>query len=223
MLVSWQRTSIFMIVAFHGLSKARLSFRKVSLSEVIGKLSAQSHPTRPFDPEAVPRIVAKDAANTQVPIPASQPQNATSTDTASSPGYVQNPGQDLPDDLVNCRDLKTGRSNKCWNELHLTDWVTNWMNENPCYQDEAFASCFLRLEGFYGLDCTGIKVSSCTSPQGIIVGTAPEVFYVAYNIYGTSNNVRPLEAAVTKPSNSHQPIFSLLVYCSHQFGSASRE
>lgn len=71
-------------------------------------------------------------------------------------------------------------------ELKLTAWVEDWVNKNRCHTDEPFASCFLRLEGFPGLDCTGIKVSACTAPQGDHLLNTPEVFYVAYNIYGES-------------------------------------
>ena len=59
-----------------------------------------------------------------------------------------------------------------------------WVADNTYHTNEAFVSCFLRLEGFLGLDCTGIKIDAYTSPQGGNVVGEPEVFYVAYNIHG---------------------------------------
>ncbi|KAL2038857.1 hypothetical protein N7G274_008379 [Stereocaulon virgatum] len=50
-------------------------------------------------------------------------------------------------------------------------------------------SCFLRLEGFPGLDCTGIKISACTAPQCVNLLHEPAVFYVAYNIYGAASSL----------------------------------
>ena len=95
-------------------------------------------------------------------------------------------------DEVNCTDITTGRDNKCWEELQLTKWVENWVNMNPCYTDEPFASCFLRKEGFPGLDCTGVKIDTCTAPQGDNLLKEPEIFYVAYNIYGEFPRLRSL-------------------------------
>ena len=88
-------------------------------------------------------------------------------------------------DGIDCNNITTGRNNKCWAHLNLTQWVQGWLNANICHLNEPFASCFLRLEGFPGLDCTGIKISACTAPQGDTMLKEPQVFYVAYNIYGT--------------------------------------
>lgn len=117
-----------------------------------------------------------------------QTQNASSTagegnGTNPDPGVITNPAATPISEEVNCTDLTTGRDNKCWGELKLTQWVEDWVDTNACYKGEAFASCFLRKEGFPGLDCTGIKIDTCTSPQGENVLKQPEVFYVAYNIY----------------------------------------
>ena len=123
-----------------------------------------------------------------VPAPGLQSQNTSTTtarDTVSNiPGMVTNSA--AINNEVNCRDLTTGRDNKCWNELDLTRWLEEWMEQNTCFANEPFASCFLRKEGFPGLDCTGIKINACTSPQGIDLMRKPEVFYIAYNIYGRS-------------------------------------
>lgn len=103
--------------------------------------------------------------------------------TANAPGFITLPGY-MYDDQVNCRNLSTGRANKCWDELQLTQWVMNWANENKCYQTEPFSTCFLRLNGFWGLDCSQIAPNACVAPQDPNLSTEPEVFYVAYNIYG---------------------------------------
>ena len=123
----------------------------------------------------------------------SQTQNTTSTagstggaengTTANAPGFITLPGY-VYDDQVDCRNLKTGRANKCWDELQLTQWVMNWTNENKCYQTEPFSTCFLRLNGFWGLDCSQIAPNACVAPQDPNLVTEPEIFYVAYNIYG---------------------------------------
>lgn len=125
---------------------------------------------------------------------ASQTQNHTTTDgstggtgngtTANSPGFISQPG-DVDDDQVVCTNLTTGRGNKCWNELKLTQWVINWANDNKCYEYEGFSTCFLRLNGFWGIDCSQIAPNACVPPQNPNLATQPEVFYVAYNIYGT--------------------------------------
>lgn len=124
-----------------------------------------------------------------VSTPGQQTQNVTSTagegnGTDPDPGVITNAAATPISDEVNCTDVTTGRDNKCWGELKLTQWVQDWVDTNACYTGEAFASCFLRKEGFPGLDCTGIRIDTCTSPQGDNVLQEPEVFYVAYNIYG---------------------------------------
>ena len=125
-----------------------------------------------------------------VPLPVQQTQNTTSTagagdGTNPDAGFITNPISAATPIVqeVDCRNPSTGRANKCWEELKLTQWVEDWVNDNSCYPNEPFASCFLRKEGFPGLDCTGIRPSACTAPQGDNVLTKPEVFNVAYNIY----------------------------------------
>ncbi len=140
-------------------------------------------------PKRQPATIQQQGNINAVSAPGQQTQNATSTagkgnGTDPDPGVITNPGVTPISNAVNCSDPTTGRDNKCWQELNLTKWVEDWVNTNACYQGEAFASCFLRKEGFPGLDCTGIKIDACTSPQGDNVLTKPEVFYVAYNIYG---------------------------------------
>ena len=122
--------------------------------------------------------------------PGQQTQSITSTSgagngTDSSPeGILKDSPVDLSDG-IDCNNITTGRDNKCWVQLNLTQWVQEWLEDNTCHPNEPFASCFLRLEGFPGLDCTGIKISACTAPQGDNLLKKPQVFYVAYNIYGT--------------------------------------
>ena len=103
------------------------------------------------------------------------------------PGSIPNDSATSPD--VDCRNLATGRDNKCWNELKLTDWVNNWVanNSRNCTQGEAFASCFLRLNEFYAMDCTGIKQDTCVPPVSPYFKGNPELFYVTYNIYGKTS------------------------------------
>ena len=121
---------------------------------------------------------------TEVPTGGQQDTNASSTEGTNGLGSVPNdPDTDPNGDGVNCMDLTTGRSNKCWDELDLNDWIEDWLNNNSCRADEAFASCFLRKEKIPGLDCRGININACVPPQGEIVNT-PQAFYVAYNIYG---------------------------------------
>lgn len=127
----------------------------------------------------------------EVPVPDSQvtdentlgPGNSTRAD--ADPGFLTNDDTTIPE--ANCRNLKTGRDNKCWGELNLTAWVRKWIETNlaNCYRGEAFASCFTRLEGFYSLDCTGIKGDACSPPQDRNgFDESPELFYVMHNVYG---------------------------------------
>ena len=136
-----------------------------------------------------PATIQEQGNINSVSAPGRQTQNATSTagegnGTDPDPGVITNPAATPMTNVVNCTDVTTGRDNKCWEELKLTKWVEDWVDTNACYAGEAFASCFLRKEGFPGLDCTGIKINACTAPQGDHVLKQPEVFYVAYNIYG---------------------------------------
>ncbi|KAL8964633.1 MAG: hypothetical protein Q9183_004320 [Haloplaca sp. 2 TL-2023] len=100
--------------------------------------------------------------------------------TTPEPGFI--PALSITRQEVDCSDLSTGRDNKCWDELQLTTWVESWIAENTCYQDEAFASCFLRQVGYPELDCTGIKLVTCTPPTSED-RMDTRVFYVAFNIY----------------------------------------
>ena len=136
-----------------------------------------------------PATIQQQGNINSVSAPGQQTQNATSTagegnGTDPEPGVITNPAATPMTNVVNCTDVTTGRDNKCWEELKLTKWVEDWVDTNACYAGEAFASCFLRKEGFPGLDCTGVKIDACTAPQGDNVLKQPEVFYVAYNIYG---------------------------------------
>lgn len=116
-----------------------------------------------------------------IPQTTQQSQDITSTEGRNETGVI--PNLSISRQQVNCSDLSTGRDNKCWEELQLTTWVQNWIVGNTCYENEPFSSCFLRKVGYPELDCTGIKLATCTPPP-IQEGMDSRVFYVAYNFYG---------------------------------------
>ena len=84
---------------------------------------------------------------------------------------------------VNCSDLSTGRSNECWAELHITDYLNDWLSKHTCYEDEPFSDCFSRQNGFPDLNCTILDVKPCDTPQISPLDIDPRVYYTAYNIY----------------------------------------
>ncbi|KAL8713776.1 MAG: hypothetical protein Q9220_002303 [cf. Caloplaca sp. 1 TL-2023] len=134
-----------------------------------------------------PRIDGAAAASISqgVPTTAQQSQDITTSTNGMNgsepePGVI--PNLSISREQVNCSDLSTGRDNKCWEELQLTTWVSNWIVGNTCYENEGFSSCFLRKVGYPELDCTGIKLSTCTPPSAKD-NMDTRVFYVAYNIY----------------------------------------
>ncbi len=131
-------------------------------------------------------VEARTAAAQNAPTGTQQSQNMYSDNgingTTAQPGFIPNMSGTRM--VVNCSDLSTGRDNKCWDELQLNYWVANWIWENTCYENEGFSSCFLRQAGYPELDCTGIKLSTCTPPP-VIPGQDTRVFYVAYSLYGT--------------------------------------
>ena len=138
--------------------------------------------------------IPQEQSDISVPVPGQQTQNINTTvGTEDTPGMITN--SPATNDEVDCRNIQTGRDNKCWDELDLTKFVEDWVIKNSCHTDEPFASCFLRKEGFPGLDCTGVKISSCTAPQGDDLSKDPEVFYVAYNIYGKYYSFKLLPSA----------------------------
>ncbi len=107
----------------------------------------------------------------------------TNTVNGVAPGLIGNTGS-VNYQQINCSDVTTGRSNKCWNILGLTEYVQTWQKSSSCYEGEGFSGCFLRQNGFPSLDCHAISVSACPAPQSDIVNQDPRTFYVAYNIYG---------------------------------------
>ncbi|KAL8867078.1 MAG: hypothetical protein Q9174_005894, partial [Haloplaca sp. 1 TL-2023] len=133
---------------------------------------------------AVTNVKARSAALMDIPTGTQQSDHMYSESgtngTTPQPGFI--PALSITRQEVNCSDLSTGRDNKCWDELQLTTWVETWIMEHTCYQDEAFASCFLRQVGYPELDCTGIKLVTCTPPTSEH-GMDTKVFYVAFNIY----------------------------------------
>ncbi|KAL8927078.1 MAG: hypothetical protein Q9208_002624 [Pyrenodesmia sp. 3 TL-2023] len=127
---------------------------------------------------AASAIIAAD-----IPTTSQQSQDITSTEGRNETGVI--PNLSVSYEGVNCSDLSTGRHNKCWEELQLTTWVQNWIAGNTCHENEPFASCFLRKVGYPELDCTGIKLATCTPPP-IKEGMDSRVFYVAYNFYAVN-------------------------------------
>lgn len=182
MRISQNSNYVFFALAFHTIVTAHLLS---GLMSGIGNLVERQSGT-----DAVNSLGETAGVGSQP----SQTQNTTSTEgstggtgngtTANSPGFISQPG-DVDDSQVVCTNLTTGRANKCWDELQLTQWVINWANDNKCYEYEGFSSCFLRLNGFWGIDCSQIAPDACVPPQDPNLATKPEVFYVAYNIYGT--------------------------------------
>ncbi|KAL8895255.1 MAG: hypothetical protein Q9207_008243 [Kuettlingeria erythrocarpa] len=137
--------------------------------------TAESTPLQARMDGAASAIMAAD-----IPTKPQQSQDITSTEGRNETGVI--PNLSITYEGVNCSDLSTGRDNKCWEELQLTTWVQNWIVGNTCYENEPFASCFLRKVGYPELDCTGIKQATCTPPP-IKEGMDSRVFYVAYNFY----------------------------------------
>lgn len=159
----------------------------------IAPLARSSSPSlgeRPPQNKRQPSTPQQQAGLVQnVPAPGLQSQDVNSkasigNATDPKPGFMTNGATAIASDGIDCHNVTTGRDNRCWADLDLSQWTARWVENNSCHTDEPFASCFLRLEGFPGLDCTGIKISACTAPQSDNVLHEPEVFYVAYNIYG---------------------------------------
>ena len=183
-------SSCHLLIAFNLLSISDAILRRKDFLEATGELverqasdgagSVSSGSTGAVDPGPV------------------QTQNLTSTvgstqgigngTTTTSPGYIVLPGN-VEEEQVICTNITTGRANRCWDELGLTQWVQNWAADNlpKCYEYEGFSSCFLRLNGFPSLDCSQISPGACDAPQSsltINLLTNPEIYYIVYNIYG---------------------------------------
>ena len=165
-----QALTVHSLVVLHGRSPRRASPEQ--------SYRSKRQPSTPQDQlEILPNLAT----------PGQQTQGITSTSGAGNvtdPRVFTNSSPTVLPDGTDCNNITTGRDNRCWAQLNLTQWVQEWLEENTCHPNEPFASCFLRLEGFPGLDCTGIKINACTSPQGDNMLKKPQVFYVAYNIYG---------------------------------------
>ncbi|KAL8835224.1 MAG: hypothetical protein Q9170_003420 [Blastenia crenularia] len=150
-----------------------------SSSQHVNQISEEKALIIPRMDGATSAVMAAD-----IPTASQQNQDITSTDgnsgTQPEPGVI--PNLSITREEVNCTDLSTGRDNKCWQELQLTSWLENWIVGNTCYESESLASCFLRKAGYPELDCTGIKLSTCTPPP-LKPDMDPKVFYVAFNFY----------------------------------------
>ena len=113
-------------------------------------------------------------------------------DSASAPHLeARAPQAVVSSDRINCSDVTTGRSNKCWAELNLTDYVNNWVKNADCDQGEGFSDCFLRQYGLSNLNCSALVAGQCPAPQSPTLINDSKVFYVAYNIYGKSMSTLP--------------------------------
>lgn len=190
----------WLAIGFIALSCSNLSLQYALRSpasdlnmETIFRAEASVRSGHQYSPRVAPAYQSGQAIDPQ---PGFQTMSHTSIPRASSTQMPTGPTAD-PDKLssdpatsgdpgVNCSDLYTGRDNKCWKELNLTLWVQAWIELNPCKPGEGFAACFMRKEGNFGADCTGIKIGSCVPPTGSFYIDKPEVFYVAYNIFGES-------------------------------------
>ena len=121
-----------------------------------------------------------------VQIPGQQTQNHTDASGANTTtieaGVIPPDNTTLPQ--TDCRTLRSGLDNKCWEELQLSTWITNWVATHSCYSNEPFSRCFLRTEGWPMLDCTGLKLVACVPPQIDLQGVTAEAYYVAWNIFG---------------------------------------
>ncbi|KAI9852206.1 MAG: hypothetical protein M1838_001443 [Thelocarpon superellum] len=94
----------------------------------------------------------------------------------------------LPNQVVDCRDPRTGVNASCWNDLNMTVWVQKWYAMHTCDSDEGFAACFLRINGMGSVNCTALNQQSCGSWLAEFVPNRdPEIFYVLTNIYGINN------------------------------------
>ena len=126
-------------------------------------------------PEAVDVLVPRHERRQ---VPESPPDaNTTNPPTGTKKG-LRNPG-----DKVDCSDIRAGRNNECWAQLDLTAYVKDWIVAHECKQGEAFATCYLRQNGFGSVDCTGLNPGSCPPP--VTSGNSDvKNLYVAYNIYG---------------------------------------
>ncbi|KAL8991166.1 MAG: hypothetical protein Q9169_007931, partial [Polycauliona sp. 2 TL-2023] len=147
---------------------------------------SSSHHANDDKAQTMPIVARMDpAANSviaaDIPTDAQQDQHITlNTDGQGEVGVV--PEIQTSNAEVDCHNLTTGRDNKCWEELQLTQWVHGWIEGHTCYENEGFSSCFLRQVGWPELDCTGIKIPACTPPP-VKPDQDPYVWYVAYNIY----------------------------------------
>ena len=135
--------------------------------------------------------------------------NVTNTSSGDVP-FVVGPGTNPNDELVNCLDVSTGRSNRCWAQLNLTGYVKDWLNNHHCYEGEGFSTCYLRQNNFVERDCSAVSLSSCTSTSYDQAGSDPRKFYVAYNIYG-KHEIRALWQVLK--IDSYQSILHRLVGC----------
>ena len=188
--------------------------------------SRSSHAIYPLSQDAIedsvergPILARMDGAASAVmaadiPTATQQSQDITGTDgmngTHPDPGVI--PNLSITREAVNCSDPSTGRDNKCWQELQLTTWLENWIVGSTCYQDEPFVSCFLRQVGYPELDCTGIKLATCTPPP-FSAGMDPRAFYVAYNFYGMFTVVDDHPEPRLTLRLSCQPVLWVMVQC----------
>ncbi|KAL8677405.1 MAG: hypothetical protein Q9186_006160 [Xanthomendoza sp. 1 TL-2023] len=87
---------------------------------------------------------------------------------------------------LNCKDPKTGVAQKCWNELHVDQYMKNWHKLNfpkTCKKGDDFSTCFGRLavSGNDPQNCTSLASRNCKKLDPTDHYLAPEWFYGAYN------------------------------------------
>ncbi|KAL8702453.1 MAG: hypothetical protein Q9201_004377 [Fulgogasparrea decipioides] len=229
MVADWRYLLTFSFLALNTLQAAALpSPPRADHAAPIPNSHANKDPGESSSISSI--IGARAAAPMDVPTESQQSHSMYSEDgmngTTPQPGFI--PNLSITREQVNCLDLATGRDNKCWNELQLTTWVENWIVGHTCYESEGFSSCFLRQVGYPELDCTGIKLATCTPPP-LKPDQDPRVFYVAFNIYAINQyfgswytavggaattaglNVDAIVQLIDPPSDTHLILDNILI------------
>ncbi|GKT50801.1 uncharacterized protein ColSpa_10982 [Colletotrichum spaethianum] len=83
----------------------------------------------------------------------------------------------------------TGLKPECWNQLNVSDYITNWLAENGTKADcdtLGFAQCFLVFNGYGGRTCDALTRDTCEGFETIgsdATYYSPQQFYTLWNIY----------------------------------------
>ena len=132
---------------------------------------------------ATPETPSQNGSSLTTSITANNSGAAGNNTDGQAPGVIGVAGN--PNSrYVDCMDTSTGFSEKCWNELNLTDYVNDWLRHATCFASEGFASCFLRQNKLQTIHCIQISTTACSPPQSPSLIDDPKALYVAYNIWG---------------------------------------